>query len=67
MLRLAQHDKGAERKIGLLSSRAKSRDIFKGLKRKEQLDTSSKSIPKNRDSARQRDVSLARNMTNNFN
>jgi len=36
MLGLAQHDKGAERKIGFLSSRAKARDLFKGLKRKEQ-------------------------------
>ncbi|MEJ5316683.1 MAG: hypothetical protein WHS63_06725 [Tenuifilum sp.] len=36
MLRLAQHDKIAERKIGFLSSRAKARDLFKGLKRKEQ-------------------------------
>ena len=36
MLRLAQHDKGAERKIGFLSSQAKSMDLFKGLKRKKQ-------------------------------
>jgi len=36
MLRLAQHDKGAERKIWFLSSRAKSRDLFKGLNRNEQ-------------------------------
>ncbi len=67
MLRLAQHDKGAEGKIGLLSSRAKPRDLIKGLKKKEQLDASAKSIPINRDSAQQRDVSLALKMTNNLN
>ncbi len=67
MLRLAQHDKGAERKIGFLSSQAKSRDLIKGLKRKEQRDASAKSIPINRYSARQRDVSLVLNITNNLN
>jgi len=36
MLRLVQHDRGAERKIGFLSSQAKPRDLFKVLKRKEQ-------------------------------
>jgi len=36
MLRLAQHDKGEERKIGFLSSRAKSSELFKGLKKNEQ-------------------------------
>jgi len=36
MLRLAQHDKGAERKIGFLSSLTKSWELFKGLKRNEQ-------------------------------
>jgi len=36
MLRLAQHDREAERKIGFSSSQAKSRDFIKGLKRKEQ-------------------------------
>ena len=67
MLRLAQHDKGAERKIGFLVSRAMLKDLFKGLKKNEQCDASAKPIPINRDSARQRDVSLARNMTNNLN
>ena len=36
MLQLAQHDKGAERKIGFLSSQAESRELFNGLKRKGQ-------------------------------
>ena len=35
MLRLAQHDKGAEGKVGFLSPQAKSRVLFKGLKKNE--------------------------------
>ncbi len=67
MLRLAQHDNGAEGKVGFLSPQAKSKDLIKGLKRKEQRDASAKSIPINQDSARQRDVSLVLNITNNLN